>query len=88
MAAIDAVIFMAAAGFAFVIVITIVVIVGIHQEERYLTLTNKRAPGAAAQLARIVLGRYVRKEQQDWTKPDRYPVDPASPREHATSSVR
>jgi hypothetical protein len=86
MAAIDAVIFAAAAGFAFVVVITIVVIVGIHQEERYLTLTNKRAPGAAAQLARIVLGRYVRKEQ-DWTTPQ-HPFDPASARERVTSSQR
>jgi hypothetical protein len=67
-------------------VITIVVIVGIHQEERYLTLTNKRAPGAAAQLARIVLGRYVRKEQ-DWTAPQ-HPFDPASARERVASSRR
>jgi hypothetical protein len=87
MAAIDAVIFAAAAGFAFVVVITIVVIIGIHQEERYLTLTSKRAPGAAAQLARIVLGRYVRKEH-DWTRPDHFPADSASSRERVTSSLR
>ena len=62
MAAIDALIFAGAAGFALVIVITFVVIVGIHREERYLTLANRNAPGAMAQLARLVLGRYVRRE--------------------------
>jgi hypothetical protein len=87
MAAIDAVIFAAAAGFAFVIVVTIVVIVGIHQEERYLTLTNKRAPSAAAQLARIVLGRYVRKEQE-WAAEHPHPLDDADPREPTTISMR
>jgi hypothetical protein len=65
MAAIEVIIFAAAAGFAFAVLITVMVIVGIRKEERYLTLLNKTAPGAIAQLARIVLGRYVRKEQ-DW----------------------
>jgi len=62
MASLDALIFAAAAGFALVIVITTIVIVGIHREERYLTLANRSAPGAVAQLARLVLGRYVRRE--------------------------
>jgi hypothetical protein len=62
MASLDALIFAAAAGFALVLVITIVVIVGIHREERYQTLANRSAPGAVAQLARLVLGRYVRRE--------------------------
>jgi hypothetical protein len=65
MAVIDALIFAGAAGFALVIVITIIVIVGIHREERYHTLANRTAPGAMAQLARLVLGRYVRKESDD-----------------------
>jgi hypothetical protein len=65
MAAIDALIFAGAAGFALVIVVTIIVIVGIHREERYQTLANRTAPGAMAQLARLVLGRYVRKETDD-----------------------
>jgi hypothetical protein len=63
MAAIEFVIFAAAAGFAFAVLITVTVIIGIRKEERYLTLMNKTAPGATAQLARIVLGRYVRREQ-------------------------
>lgn len=62
MAAIEVTIFVAAAGFAFAVLITIMVIIGIRKEERYLTLMNKTAPGAIAQLARIVLGRYVRRE--------------------------
>jgi hypothetical protein len=66
MAAIEVIAFAAAAGFAFVFAMTIIVIIGVHREERYLTLLNKTAPGAMALIARIVLGRYVRKEL-DWT---------------------
>jgi hypothetical protein len=62
MAALEALIFAGVAGFTLVIVITFLVIVGIHREERYLTLANRNAPGAVAQLARLVLGRYVRRE--------------------------
>ncbi len=62
MAAIELVVFAVAAGFAFVAVISVIVIVGVRQEERYLTLTHRNAPSAIAQLARLVLGRYVRKE--------------------------
>ncbi len=62
MAAIDAIVFIAAAGFAFVLVITVIVIIGVRQEERYQTLEHRTAPSAVAQLARIVLGRYVRRE--------------------------
>jgi hypothetical protein len=85
MAAIEVIIFAAAAGFAFAVVITIVVIIGVRQEERYLTLTNRTAPGAIAQLARIVLGRYVRKEQ-DGAIERSLPDGSMSPRESATSS--
>lgn len=73
MAAIVAIVFAAAAGFAFVVVIFVIVIIGVHREERYLTFENKTAPGAVALLARIVLGRYVRKERgrrQHGTYPD------------------
>jgi hypothetical protein len=78
MAAIELIIFAATAGFAFAVLITVMVIIGIRKEERYLTLMNKTAPGAAAQLARIVLGRYVRKEQ-DWSarRPDPHELDGA-----------
>ncbi len=62
MAAIEAIVFVAAAGFAFIVVITVIVVIGIRQEERYQTLEDRTAPSAVAQLARIVLGRYVRRE--------------------------
>jgi hypothetical protein len=74
MAAIEVISFAAAAGFAFAVVVTVVVIIGIRTEERYLTLMNKTAPGAIAQLARIVLGRYVRREQR-WSAEQRDPDD-------------
>jgi len=64
MAAIDALLFAGAAGFALVIVITVIVILGVRHEERYLTLASRNAPGAIAQLARLVLGRYVRRETE------------------------
>jgi hypothetical protein len=86
MAAIEVIVFATAAGFAFVIVMTIIVIIGVHREERYLTLTNKAAPGAIALLARIVLGRYVRKER-DWTI-DRHRDEGNGARERTTSSRR
>jgi hypothetical protein len=85
MAAIEVIIFAVAAGFAFAVLITVIVIIGIRREERYQTLINKTAPGAMAQLARIVLGRYVRKEQAGPTQ-RRLPADPASTLERMTSS--
>jgi len=80
MAAIAAIIFAAAAGFAIVIVITVIVIIGVHREERYLTLGNRSAPGVIAQLARLVLGRYLRREY-DASVGRGYPDDLAPPRE-------
>ena len=70
MTAIDAIIFAGVAGFAFVVVITIIVIIGVRQEERYLTLANRNAPSAMAQLTRLVLGRYLRREFDDTAEPD------------------
>jgi hypothetical protein len=82
MAELGVIVFAAGAGFALVIVITIIVIIGIHQEERYMTLEHRSAPGAMAQLARIVLGRYVRKEQGEVPGRD----EPNGSRAHSTSS--
>jgi len=65
MAAIVAIIVAATAGVAFAVT-TIIVIIGIRREERYLTLENRQAPTATARLARIVLGRYVRNEYDAW----------------------
>lgn len=85
MAAIDVIIFAAAAGFAFAVLITVVVIIGIRKEERYLSLMNKTAPGAIAQLTRIVLGRYVRKEH-DLLAPRRGPDELNGARETTGAS--
>jgi hypothetical protein len=82
MATIEAIVFIGAGGFAFVVVISIIVIIGVHQEERYMTLEHRTAPGAMAQLARIILGRYVRKEQHGVTGRD----ESNGSREHSTSS--
>jgi hypothetical protein len=87
MAAIEVIVFTVAAGFAFAVVITIMVIIGVRKEERYLTLMNRTAPGAAAQLARIVLGRYVRTEQ-DSTVEGPPPDGTSEALERATSSRR
>jgi hypothetical protein len=61
MALILAFVFIAAAAAAFVVLITIVVVLGVRQDERSQTLMRRSSPNATAQLARIVLGRYVRK---------------------------
>jgi hypothetical protein len=85
MPAIEVITFAVAAGFGFAIVITFIVIIGVRHEERYLTLANKTAPGAIAQLARIVLGRYVRKEKDAAIERVR-PDDPTGAPEPTTSS--
>ena len=82
MAAIELIVFAAAAGFAFVVVTFVIVVIAVHQEERYLTLTDRTAPSAIARLARLVLGRYVRKEY-DRRQHRGYPDDLASSRERS-----
>ena len=85
MTAIDAIIFAGVAGFALVVVITIIVIIGVRQEERYLTLANRNAPSAMAQLTRLVLGRYLRREFDDMAERG-YLDDRAARREHRVDS--
>lgn len=84
MAAIYTTIFVVAAGFAFVIVVTVVVIVGVRREERYMTLENRQAPGATAHLARMVLGRYVRREYD--APADDFPDDHLLPPQRSAGS--
>jgi hypothetical protein len=59
MAAIDAIVFATAAGFAVIVIATILVIIGVHQEERRKTLAFGDPPTVAALLARRVLGAYI-----------------------------
>jgi hypothetical protein len=70
MAAIMAIVFAAAAGFAFVVLIAIVVTIGVRREEREWTLKSGRAPGFTAQLARLVLGCEIR-PRYERRRPDR-----------------
>jgi hypothetical protein len=59
MAAIEAFVLVAGAtGFAFVVTAITVVIIGIHQEERRLTLAHGGPPTGLAMLARRMLGAH------------------------------
>jgi hypothetical protein len=53
--AIEAILFAVAAGFAVTIIATILVIIGVHQEERNRTLANQHPPTIASILARRLL---------------------------------
>ena len=60
-------------GLGLVLVATFVVAIGVRQEERYWTLKHGRAPSLFAWLARVILGHYVRKHDDDpasGTRPD------------------
>ncbi|MGH3402429.1 MAG: hypothetical protein ACRDRJ_07960 [Streptosporangiaceae bacterium] len=64
MAAIEAIVFAGAAGFAVIVVATILVIIGVHQEQRVLdregrqTFAHHEPPTILALLARRVLGAH------------------------------
>jgi len=88
MAAIDAIVFVVAAGFAFAVLITIVVIIGVHREERRLTLTRSTPPGAMARIARIVLGWNARNNRDEAVSPPRYREDSPPPLEHSGMAIR
>jgi pseudouridine-5'-phosphate glycosidase len=49
------------AATATVAIIMALVVIGIRNEERDVTMTRRKAPGIAAWLARRILGVYVRK---------------------------
>ena len=85
MAAIDAIVFAVAAGFAFAVLVTVIVIIGVHREERRRTLTSRNAPGAIARLARFVLGWNVR-DQYHRGAHHPYDDDYAEPLEHSLST--
>jgi hypothetical protein len=50
----------AAAGLAVILAVVLLVTIGVHQEERRLTFARQRGPTAAARVARLIVGRYVR----------------------------
>jgi hypothetical protein len=43
-----------------ILAVVLLVTIGVHQEERRLTFARQRGPTAAARVARLILGRYVR----------------------------
>ncbi len=65
MAAIGTLLFVTAAGFAVIAAATVLVIVGVRQEERRGTIVARRPPSIPALLARRVLGAYVRQLRED-----------------------
>jgi hypothetical protein len=65
MLAIGALALIAVVGFGLVVVATVVVAIGVWQEERYWTLKHRRAPGPLAWLTRVALGHYVRKHDDE-----------------------
>jgi hypothetical protein len=52
--------------FIAILAATLIVTIGVHKEERKLTFTCRRSPTAAAWLARVIIGHYVRKTRPDW----------------------
>jgi hypothetical protein len=60
MGAFDAIIFVGCTGFATLIVITVLTIIGVRREETSKTLIRQRASTIPTGLARRVLGAYVR----------------------------
>jgi hypothetical protein len=50
----------AATGLAAMLAVVLLVTIGVHQEERRLTFARHRGPTAAARVARLIVGRYVR----------------------------
>jgi hypothetical protein len=82
MAAIEAIVFATAAGFAVIAAATIVVIIGVHQEERLETLAHGRPPTVPALLARRVIGAYVHllpEQQPQQDSPEKEPPSQRPP---------
>jgi hypothetical protein len=65
MLVIGALAFLAVVGFGLIVVTTVVVTIGVRQEERYRTLKHGRAPGPLAGLTRVTLGHYVRQHDDE-----------------------
>jgi hypothetical protein len=65
MLAIGALALISVVGFGLVLAATVVVAIGVRQEEHYWTLKHGRAPGRFAGLARVTLGHYVRKHDDE-----------------------
>jgi hypothetical protein len=75
---IEAILFAISSGFAVIVIATILVIIGVHDEERRRTLTRQHPPTITSLLARRVLGTYTRQPDQK--------QDEQAPHPHARGS--
>ena len=81
MLVVELLVFIVAAAFALIVVATVLVIIGVHQEERYQTfvrrgehdrmLVHGGPPTIPALLARRVLGAYIYLLPEAWPELDR-----------------
>jgi hypothetical protein len=65
MLAIGALALIAVVGLGLILVATVVVTIGVRQEEHYRTLKHGRAPSLFARLTRVTLVHYVRQHDDE-----------------------
>jgi hypothetical protein len=65
MLAIGALAFITVLVFGLVLAATVVVAIGVWQEDHYWTLKHRRAPSLFARLTRLILRHYVRKHDDE-----------------------
>jgi hypothetical protein len=83
MAVVDALLFVVAAGFAVIVVATILVIVGVRQEERHRTIAGQGPPTIMALLARRILGTYIYYVGRDEPERDNKEINWPDKKRHA-----
>jgi hypothetical protein len=84
---IGVVVVIAAAGLLVILAVVLLVTIGVHQEERRLTFARQRGPTAAARVARLIVGRYVRPAEPEPPASGRAETRPAVQREPRTGST-
>lgn len=77
----------AAAGLAVILSVVMLVTIGVHQEERRLTFARQRGPTAAARVARLIVGRYVRHADPDPQAASRSATRPATAEQPGVAST-
>jgi hypothetical protein len=79
-----AVVVVATAGFAVILAAVLLVTIGVHQEEKRLTFSRRRGPTGTARVARRIVGRYVRRTEQE-PQAAGWSATPATPSERGNS---
>jgi hypothetical protein len=72
-------------GFAVILAAVLLVTIGVHQEEKRLTFARRRGPTGTARVARLIVGRYVRRTEPDPQAAGWSATAPATPSESAAS---